>query len=94
MATIYRSQLPTGFLGFVQNPVLSIIGLVFILTALKSHHAYTFTHIINVSILTLVQIEALGAGPRILRDFGLAAMFHDVMKARRKLLPSERPVLK
>jgi membrane protease subunit HflC len=35
MATIYRSQLPTGFLGFVQNPVLSIIGLVFILTALK-----------------------------------------------------------
>src|SRR3954452_11990839 len=35
MATIYRSQLPTGFLGFVQNPVLSIIGLVFVLTALK-----------------------------------------------------------
>ena len=35
MATIYRSQLPARFLGFVQNPVLSIIGLVFILTALK-----------------------------------------------------------
>src|SRR5689334_3459883 len=33
--TIYRSQLPTGFLGFVQNPILSIIGLIFILTALK-----------------------------------------------------------
>lgn len=35
MTTIYRPHLPTGFLGFVQNPILSIIGLVFILTALK-----------------------------------------------------------
>src|SRR6478736_1931823 len=33
--TVYRPHLPTGFLGFVQNPVLSIIGLIFILTALK-----------------------------------------------------------
>ena len=31
-----------------------------ILTALKSHHAYTFTHIVNVCILTVSQIEALG----------------------------------
>jgi membrane protease subunit HflC len=33
--TIYRPHLPTGFLGFLQNPILSIIGLVFVLTALK-----------------------------------------------------------
>src|SRR3954468_14938536 len=33
--TIYRPHLPTGFLGFLQNPFLSIIGLVFVLTALK-----------------------------------------------------------
>ena len=52
-----------------------------ILTNLKSHHPYTFTHIINVCILTLVQIEALGASPRVLRDFGLASMLHDVGKS-------------
>jgi HD-GYP domain-containing protein (c-di-GMP phosphodiesterase class II) len=57
-----------------------------ILTTLKSHHAYTFTHIINVCILTMAQIEALGADARTLREFGLAAMMHDIGKS---LLPPE-----
>ncbi|MGH9749143.1 MAG: HD domain-containing phosphohydrolase [Candidatus Polarisedimenticolia bacterium] len=57
-----------------------------ILTALKSHHAYTFTHIINVCILTLAQAEALGADARALREFGLASMMHDIGKT---LLPRE-----
>ena len=35
MATIYRPQLSTRFVGFMQNPILSIIGLIFLLTALK-----------------------------------------------------------
>jgi HD-GYP domain-containing protein (c-di-GMP phosphodiesterase class II) len=57
-----------------------------ILTTLKSHHAYTFTHIVNVCILTLAQIEALGADARVLREFGLAAMMHDIGKS---LVPKE-----
>jgi len=57
-----------------------------ILSTLKSHHAYTFTHIINVCILTLAQVEALGAEGRTLRDFGLAAMMHDIGKS---LVPRE-----
>ena len=57
-----------------------------ILTTLKAHHAYTFTHIINVCILTLVQLEALGATPKSLRDFGLASMLHDIGKS---LVPQE-----
>lgn len=52
-----------------------------ILTTLKSHHPYTFTHIINVCILTLLQLEALGATDLMLRNFGLAAMLHDIGKS-------------
>jgi len=57
-----------------------------ILTALKSHHAYTFTHIVNVCILTVSQIEALGGDERALREFGLASMMHDIGKT---ILPTE-----
>ncbi len=57
-----------------------------ILTALKAHHAYTFTHIINVCILTVAQIEALGGDATALREFGLASMMHDIGKT---VLPPE-----
>ncbi len=35
MATIYRPHFSTRFVGFMQSPLLAIIGLVFLLTALK-----------------------------------------------------------
>lgn len=35
MNTIYRSPFPTRFLGLLQNRALTIIGLIFLLTALK-----------------------------------------------------------
>lgn len=57
-----------------------------ILTTLKAHHAYTFTHIINVCLLTVVQIEAMGGNAMALREFGLASMMHDIGKS---LLPKE-----
>jgi HD-GYP domain-containing protein (c-di-GMP phosphodiesterase class II) len=57
-----------------------------ILTTLKSHHPYTFTHIINVCILTIAQVEALGASPAVVHDFGLASMMHDIGKS---LVPRE-----
>jgi membrane protease subunit HflC len=42
MDTIYRPHLPTRFISFMQNPVLAIIGLVFLLTGLK-WGAFLFT---------------------------------------------------
>src|SRR6476619_3673354 len=35
MATIYRPHFSTRFVGFMQNPVLAIVGAIFLLTALK-----------------------------------------------------------
>ena len=35
MATIYRPHFSTRFVGLMQNPVLAIIGLIFLLTGLK-----------------------------------------------------------
>jgi len=35
MATIYRPHFSTRFVGLLQNPVLAIIGLIFLLTGLK-----------------------------------------------------------
>jgi membrane protease subunit HflC len=42
MDTIYRPHLPTRFIRFMQNPVLAIIGLIFLLTGLK-WGAFLFT---------------------------------------------------
>jgi membrane protease subunit HflC len=35
MSTIYRPHFSTRFVGFMQNPVLAIVGAIFLLTALK-----------------------------------------------------------
>jgi modulator of FtsH protease HflC len=42
MATIYRPHFSARFVGFMQNPVLAIIGLIFLLTGLK-WGAFLFT---------------------------------------------------
>ena len=52
------------------------------LTALKNYDNYTFTHMVNVSILTMGQARGLGIdGPK-LREFGLAALMHDIGKVK------------
>jgi putative nucleotidyltransferase with HDIG domain len=56
------------------------------LTALKNYDNYTFTHMVNVSILTMGQARGLGIDGPQLREFGLAALLHDVGKVR---TPSE-----
>ena len=56
------------------------------LTALKNYDNYTFTHMVNVSILTMAQARALGIDGSLLREFGLAALMHDIGKVR---MPSE-----
>ena len=52
------------------------------LTALKEYDNYTFTHMVNVSILTMSQARALGVDGTPLRELGLAALMHDIGKVR------------
>jgi HD-GYP domain-containing protein (c-di-GMP phosphodiesterase class II) len=44
------------------------------LTAMRTYDNYTFTHMVNVSILTMGQARALGIEGRLLREFGLSAL--------------------
>ena len=52
------------------------------LTTLKNYDNYTFTHMVNVSILTMGQARGLGMDGALLREFGLAALMHDIGKVR------------
>ena len=52
------------------------------LTALSPSGDYTFTHMVNVAILTLAIARTLNIDGRLLRDVGLAAMLHDIGKVR------------
>ena len=52
------------------------------LTALKNYDNYTFTHMVNVSILTMSQARTLGIEGATLRELGLAALMHDIGKVR------------
>lgn len=52
------------------------------LTAMKTYDNYTFTHMVNVSILMMGQARALGIDGRLLREFGLSALMHDIGKVR------------
>jgi putative nucleotidyltransferase with HDIG domain len=55
------------------------------LTTLKRHDAYTFTHMVNVSIVTMAVARALGVEPGLVREFGLAALMHDIGKTQTPL---------
>lgn len=61
------------------------------LTAMKSYDNYTFTHMVNVSILTMGQARALGIEGRLLRELGLAALMHDIGKVRTPLEILNKP---
>jgi putative nucleotidyltransferase with HDIG domain len=52
------------------------------LTALKNYDNYTFTHMVNVSVLTMSQARTLGIDGAPLRELGLAALMHDIGKVR------------
>jgi putative nucleotidyltransferase with HDIG domain len=56
------------------------------LTALKNYDNYTFTHMVNVAILTMGQARGLGMEGTPLRHLGLAALLHDIGKVK---TPSE-----
>ena len=72
------------FEGIVQTFIYHMVGQsqpLSMLAELKSWDEYTFTHAVNVCLLTLAQAEALGIGGRHLHDIGLAAVLHDAGKA-------------
>ena len=52
------------------------------LTALKNYDNYTFTHMVNVSILTMGQARGLGIDGALLRELGLSALMHDIGKVK------------
>lgn len=64
------------------------------LTAMKGYDNYTFTHMVNVSILAMAQAEALGIEGQTLREFGMAALMHDIGKVRtpRDILQKSAPL--
>ena len=65
--------------GFVQGMLRNVNPLK-MLASLKSSDEYTFTHAINVCILTMAQAESLGIRGHILHHIGIAAAMHDAGK--------------
>ncbi|MGE3273612.1 MAG: HD-GYP domain-containing protein [Vicinamibacterales bacterium] len=50
------------------------------LTALKRHDTYTFTHMVNVAALSMAMARSLNLEGPMLREFGFAALMHDIGK--------------
>ena len=75
-----------GMVDMLAQAVVQNRTALLALTALKNYDNYTFTHMVNVSILTMAQARALGVDGPLLREFGLAGLMHDIGKVR---TPSE-----
>jgi putative nucleotidyltransferase with HDIG domain len=61
------------------------------LTALKKYDNYTFTHMVNVSVLAMSQARALNLDGPLLREFGFAALMHDIGKVNTPLEVLNKP---
>jgi putative nucleotidyltransferase with HDIG domain len=70
-----------GLAGSVAENRTALVAL----TAMKNYDNYTFTHMVNVSILSMAQARGLGIDGQRLREFGLSALMHDIGKVRTPL---------
>jgi putative nucleotidyltransferase with HDIG domain len=61
------------------------------LTALKRYDDYTFTHMVNVSVLAMAQARSLNLDGPLLREFGFAALMHDIGKVNTPLEVLNKP---
>jgi putative nucleotidyltransferase with HDIG domain len=52
------------------------------LTSARKCDEYTFTHMVNVAALTMVQARALGLEGALVGDFGVAGLLHDIGKVK------------
>ncbi|MEW6409651.1 MAG: HD-GYP domain-containing protein [Nitrospirota bacterium] len=68
------------FVDFLVDGVRRDMTPFLALSALKTHDEYTFTHSMNVCILTMIQAKLLKLDSRLLHDIGIAGLFHDIGK--------------
>jgi putative nucleotidyltransferase with HDIG domain len=61
------------------------------LTAVKRYDSYTFTHMVNVAVLAMAQARALNLNGPLLREFGFAALMHDIGKVHTPLEVLNKP---
>src|SRR5438876_5639541 len=61
------------------------------LTTIKKYDNYTFTHMVNVSSLAMAQVRALNIDGTLLREFGFAALMHDIGKVNTPLEILNKP---
>jgi putative nucleotidyltransferase with HDIG domain len=61
------------------------------LTTLKRHDNYTFTHMVNVAALSMAMARSLDLEGPMLREFGFAALMHDIGKVYTPLEILEKP---
>ena len=61
------------------------------LTALKRHDNYTFTHMVNVAALSMAMARSLNLDGPMLREFGFAALMHDIGKVSTPLEILNKP---
>jgi putative nucleotidyltransferase with HDIG domain len=61
------------------------------LTSLKRHDNYTFTHMVNVAALSMAMARSLDLEGPMLREFGFAALLHDIGKVRTPLEILNKP---
>ncbi|MBY0497832.1 MAG: HD-GYP domain-containing protein [Cyanobacteria bacterium] len=61
------------------------------LTALKRHDNYTFTHMVNVAALSMALARSLDLDGALLREFGFAALMHDIGKVNTPLEILNKP---
>jgi len=70
------SKIVSGIISAIRQESSMLLSF----SALRVLDEYTFTHSINVCILTLAQAMALGVEDELLHDIGVAALLHDVGK--------------
>src|SRR5688572_31455522 len=61
------------------------------LTSLKRHDNYTFTHMVNVAALSMAMARSLDLEGPMLREFGFAALMHDIGKVHTPLEILNKP---
>ena len=61
------------------------------LSALKGHDNYTFTHMINVAALSMAMARSLDIEGPMMREFGYAALMHDIGKVHTPLEILNKP---
>jgi putative nucleotidyltransferase with HDIG domain len=61
------------------------------LTTLKKYDNYTFTHMVNVSSLSMALARSLNVDGALLREFGFAALMHDIGKVNTPLEVLNKP---